>query len=767
MGELYKKYKYVIWIIILVLISGIFAVNTYQNSMAVLFLDFQEFDLPDELEECVTDGVLSIREEQYEKGEIVLSSPLLWLKKGSYVIGISYKTTGENNYCQLYSDRTMDEQGNIGVVFDSQPLEKGEGRIYFRPTFEQDVSNLEVRFFCEGGDLELTEVALRNTQKMTDPLWLYGFGLLAMFITVGVILCHKRTSRYLEVLVLAIAFWVLIFLTMAPFLNDYLIIGHDSQFHLARINGISTGIRNGDFMTRINPVQSYGYGYASAAMYPQLFLYPAALLNLAGMSLMNSYKCLLFFIQIVTIGSSYFSFRNIFNSKKAGIMGTFLYVLSMYRLSNIYVRGALGEVLAMIFFPLVFYSMYEIICRDWRKWYWAAVAFSGILLSHILSMELVVIVTAVFCLVYARRFFKEFQRIVALCKAALLSVLLCLWQIVPLFTYAREKLSVFGEPDIYLPDRLVRASGAFTVFSAYGYQSIGLILILGALLYIVVALSIKQKGTMTDNTICCLKIGKAGLITAMITLAMTLWVFPWDYLCRVMLIDRLIKSIQFPWRLMAVTSFMLCIVFVSAMMLIYENRNDYAYFLTLLVCVSSVINSLYYIETASGLDAFEAKAYTENMISTDYLYFYGTQWAGPFRERGNVITANRDGVWKITGYEKRGTTLKAELSAHAVHTNSWMEVPLYYYPGYHACLDGMETDLEQGTDGVIRVILPDEFNEGQLSVWFEDFWTWKIADWISWLTVFTCAGYLIYFCMRKKRKTIHPFRVGEERDEEI
>lgn len=107
-----------------------------------------------------------------------------------------------------------------------------------------------------------------------------------------------------------------------------------------------------------------------------------------------------------------------------------------------------------------------------------------------------------------------------------------------------------------------------------------------------------------------------------------------------------------------------------------------------------------------------------------------------------MLTTERDEVWKITGYEKRGTTLQADLAAHDVHENSWVEVPLYYYPGYHASLDGVEAELEQGTHGVVRVMIPDTFDEGRLVVWFEDFKVWKIADWIS---IFSLIGCICWF----------------------
>lgn len=751
MRENYKKIGYAIGVIFLALMAVVFAAYKYRDSSDYLSFSLQEFEIPDELQGHVTDdGVFSYQAETGGKQQFVLRSPLMWMREGEYIIGIGYKSTSDNNYCELYSEHMMDEEGNIGVLFDSRNLEKGEGRIYFYPSFDQDVSNLEVRIYYNEGDLEITDMTLRNTKKVTDPFWLYGFGFLAILITACLVLHWKHTPQYPEKIILVIGFWVLMYLTMAPFLNDYMIIGHDLKFHMARVNGIAAGIRNGDLWVRINPIQSYGYGYASSVMYPQLFIYPAALLRAAGMSLMNSYKCMLFFIQILTIGSSYFSFGRIFNSKKAGMMGTFLYVLSMIRLSNLFVRGDIGEVLSMMFFPLVFYAMYEIIIRDYTKWYWAAVSFAGIFLSHILSTETVIITTVVYCLVSVRRFYKEPKRIVALGKAALLAVLLCLWQIVPILSYIGEGFIVMGDQLIYLPDRLVRGTELFRAFAPNGYWSVGVILGIGALLYIIIAVFVKQKGHLTEKEAGLLTVGNAGLMTAVVTMVMTLWIFPWHFLCRIAAIDWLIKSIQFPWRLLSITNFMLCVVTVCAAMLWLEKRSDYEYFLTLIICLGSIISSLYFIDSATDIEAIENRAEAEYINLTDFLYFYQGNEAAAFEYRGSVITTNQDNEWKITDYKKKGTRVDAVLSAQDAHKDSWVEVPLYYYPGYHASLDDVEVKVEQGTDGMVRVIIPDEFNEGRLAVWFEDLTAWKIADWISVLTLFVCIGCVVYYGGRKK-----------------
>lgn len=739
-------------IVILLLALGVLAVYNYRNTVDFQILDLTEFTMPDWLGENMQDGVLRIEKTANGEGRFVVVSPPMWLKEGSYVFGVTYHTSGEENYCRLYSPGMMDENGNVGVVFDSASLEQGEGRIFLNCSASQAISNLELQIFYEDGDLELSEITMRNTKKMTDPLWLYALAGSLTVIIVCYLLYWRTSPRYREKLVLVAAFGTLVFLAMMPYLNDYLIIGHDLKFHLARINGLSTSIRNGDLLPRINPVQTYGYGYASAAMYPQVFLYPAALMNAAGMSLMNSYKCTVFLIQFFTAATGYMAFGRIFGSKKAGIMGAFMYVLSINRLANLYIRADLGEMLAMIFFPLAFYGMYEIICRDYRKWYWTTAAFCGVFFSHILSTELLFVTAAVSCLACMRRFVREPKRIAALCKAAGLTILLCLWQIVPLLTYAKENLAVFGPVSIYLPDRLVSLTGIFSAFSNSGIQSLGIIPGIGAGLYLLISLYYWGTGKETDEPAAqCLSLGKTGMLWACATLAMTLWIFPWDMLCRVSLIERLIKSIQFPWRLLEITNFMLCITLVAAVMIVIRKWPEYAFRITLLVCVGSIAGSLYFIEEASGLEAIEKRVYAEDTNITDYLYFYYGQSDRLFRERGNVITAGEEGLWHITDYEKKGTALHAMLSEQREHGESWVEVPLYYYPGYHASLDGVETSAGPGENGEIRVMLPAEFKEGELRVWFEDFTAWKIADGVSAVTAVVLLLCGILYLVRKRR----------------
>ncbi|MDE7273221.1 MAG: hypothetical protein K2N95_09185, partial [Lachnospiraceae bacterium] len=164
----------------------------------------------------------------------------------------------------------------------------------------------------------------------------------------------------------------IMFISCMPFMNDFLLKGHDIGFHLGRIEGLAISISNGDFLGRINPVNVYGT--ASGIMYPQFFIYIPAFLRLLGVSLINVYKLFVFIINLATFVISYIAFKNIFRleEKYIAVLAAAFYVLGLYRLTTIYRRAAIGEILGMAFLPLLLWGMYELFAGDEKKW-WIAV----------------------------------------------------------------------------------------------------------------------------------------------------------------------------------------------------------------------------------------------------------------------------------------------------------------------------------------------------------------------------------------------------------
>ena len=152
-----------------------------------------------------------------------------------------------------------------------------------------------------------------------------------------------------------------------PLYTDYLTVGHDIPFHLLRIEGIAEGLRAGMFPVKVHPLWANGYGYAVGVLYGDILLYFPAVLRLLGFSVQAAYKIFLASINLATVVSSYFCFKRMFSSRKAGLLGSLLYSASLYRLIDVYTRAAVGEYSAMLFFPLALCGFYLIFMESGSK----------------------------------------------------------------------------------------------------------------------------------------------------------------------------------------------------------------------------------------------------------------------------------------------------------------------------------------------------------------------------------------------------------------
>ncbi len=115
-------------------------------------------------------------------------------------------------------------------------------------------------------------------------------------------------------------------------------------------------------------------------------------------------------------------------------MAALLYTCCPYRYTSIYARGAVGEALAMIFLPLLIAGLYHVLAGQRRKWWMLAIGMTGLLQTHILSMMFGVMLCAIAGILFISRVWRE-KRFFEIGKAALMTVLLNLWFLVPFVFY--------------------------------------------------------------------------------------------------------------------------------------------------------------------------------------------------------------------------------------------------------------------------------------------------------------------------------------------
>ena len=142
-------------------------------------------------------------------------------------------------------------------------------------------------------------------------------------------------------------------------------------------------------------------------MYGSLFLYFPAILHLLGMPITIAYNIYIIFMNGLACFISFYSFKKMFNTAGWGICGTCVYMLAAYRITNLYVRAAIGEYTAMTFLPLVIYGIYRIYFTDKNKKLIdhlpLILGVSGIIQSHILTCEMLAPFVFFFGIVHKRK----------------------------------------------------------------------------------------------------------------------------------------------------------------------------------------------------------------------------------------------------------------------------------------------------------------------------------------------------------------------------
>lgn len=90
-------------------------------------------------------------------------------------------------------------------------------------------------------------------------------------------------------------------------------------------------------------------------------------------SILTSLK-LSIILAIIVSGISMFKLmQKVTKNDDISLIVAILYMSSTYFLSNIYLRMAMGEVISYMFFPILFYGLYDIFYDGGKKNYWLTI----------------------------------------------------------------------------------------------------------------------------------------------------------------------------------------------------------------------------------------------------------------------------------------------------------------------------------------------------------------------------------------------------------
>ncbi len=140
--------------------------------------------------------------------------------------------------------------------------------------------------------------------------------------------------------------------------------------------------KDGQIPCRWVPDMGFGYGYPLFNFYPPLPFYVGQFFRLFGFSFVNTAK-ILFGLQFLASGITMFVLASDLWGIFGGLISSIFYIWAPYHAVDVYVRGALNEAWAFIWFPLILWSVKKLAEKEKLKYViWLAFSTAMLLLTH-------------------------------------------------------------------------------------------------------------------------------------------------------------------------------------------------------------------------------------------------------------------------------------------------------------------------------------------------------------------------------------------------
>lgn len=706
-------------------------------------------------------------------GEEIRFHLALPVPEGTYTLAITY-ASGAGSKCGLTAGDPSAVECDDIALNHALTAQTENVRVL------HDVSDLDFYVkYCGFKTFYIESATLTGNRLDTVQIF---FQCLFVFFIIDVLyyLWRKKISPFQnEGLAAALIILGFTCLVSAPFYGSYLPLMDDFAFSYIKIEGIKDGLLDGQLPVRLHPGTQLGYGYALSCFYPELFLYFPAILRIIGFSIMDTYKIFVFFVNLSTAAIAYYSFQKVFRSAQLGILGSFLYTFSIYRLIDVYRRASIGEYLAMMFLPLVIAGFYLILTNDTaqkqyrRSFIPLMLGFTGLASSHILSCEMAGIFSVLACLICAKKVFQK-QRFLQLLKATAGTLLLTLYFWVPFFDMLRRdtykvftqepySASVNALHPLKLLMLFVEKNGTAVVSpneATGGDFALGIVLLTGSIAFLIIYLGKKGRGLKKEPTlqlslICC--------VLGIFALYMTTIYFPW---ASIETLGGPLKSVlcmvQFPWRYLSIASALLTFTacgFACQMVTLLAPRK-------LLYMFAAAVTGITLIQTAYFYHSIPEQSDKQHFYDDAGLMIYRGTGMGEYEPDSFRDVDVDKNIWEtqemmnpdyvterdsgtglvIESFKKEGTDVTVVVANYATEERI-LYFPLIYYYGYRienifGDGAGLSPKLIESEKGTLAAIIPGNYYNG-IHITYKEPLLYRTAEAISLLAFLCFSCYLL------------------------
>ena len=516
---------------------------------------------------------------------------------------------------------------------------------------------------------------------------------------------------------------------------------------------------------RINTVTLYG-GQIPIFYHLTFFYLYFVFHLLLSLSEIVSFNWTLIIINILTSISMFFTVKTISKNKNVALVSTIMYMTAIYRLCDIYKRGALGETISFIFIPLLILSVYKIFYENIEKksdgTYVAnkinniagllfLLSTTFILQDHMLTTYLyfVLILLLLFIFAFKNKHIIDYKkRYLYFIKYSIFTFLLNAWYLFPIFY---EYLFVdFINPAFYLgityfsyPSNI---SDFFTInpsnqtVTTLGFQySIAIILCIISLV-----LFFKKKEKLKK---------REQFLFVLFLISIIVYLLTFDFVSfdaiRQTKFRIFIEVLQFRFRLFLLVLPLIAIsVPILIQNLLLSNKLKKIFYG--LIVFSSLLTSSLYINNIFQNSYFNSMI-TLKAWNLDY-YLTGTESKAGYLYDYNLVIHNQNIKTSNLNIKPNYvyTDYEVVFDENDTKDSYSIDFPLFNYPVYKV-YDENHNIIEHstGVNNLIRVPLTK--NKGSIEIIYKEPLFWVIGNIISLIIILSLLLFGIYNLYKKRK----------------
>ena len=490
---------------------------------------------------------------------------------------------------------------------------------------------------------------------------------------------------------------------------------HDDM-QAMRVLQLDKCLKDGQFPCRWVPDMGYGYGYPQFIYYSPLPYYAMEAFHLLGMSFLDSVKSG-FALSFVLSGLTMFLLGRSLWGNLGGLTSAVFYIYAPYRASDAFSRGAVGEFWAMVFLPLIFWSVLEFVKTEKKKYIvFLALSYGGLLVTHNIT-SLAFTPFLVLWSVFLLYLYKKWKLVLKLVAGVIWGIGFASFFLLPVIfekQFAHTETMIMGYFN-YLAHFVSLKQLFWSGHWGFGSSelgpnddlsfSIGILHWLFALIAVVLAF-IKERKEKIFKAASFLFL--AGLAAVFMTHQRS--VFLWNKL-------PFLEYFQFPWRFLTIVTF--CFSSLAGALIYFAksqgNKKILAFFLIILVIF---FNSFYFHPREwydlSDKEKFSGELWQKQLTISifDYLPIFAKM---PPDSEAPEVPLVVQGQADILDYQKGSNWQKGRIKV--LSETSKIEIPSYYFPGFKVWVNGTETEIDYNNDlGLININLSKGENEVMLKL---------------------------------------------------